>query len=96
MRESFRNVEQISGDENPIGAKFSHGFDDTIMPWLISVQVQIREMDGATTGKGRMKVGEDGYVMIGQAPFPMRSKAERPIEWLTEAITDERSRAIRP
>jgi len=96
MRESFGNVEQVPGDENPIRAKFSHGFDDTIMPRMISVQVQICEMDGATTGKGRMKMGEDGHVMIGQTPFPMRYEAECPIERFAYAISDERSRAIRP
>jgi hypothetical protein len=96
MGQTFRDVKQVPGDENPIRAKFPHGFDDTIMPRMIPVQVQIRKMDGSTTGKGRMWVGKDGYVMIGQTPFPMRNKAERPIEWLAEAITDERSRTIRP
>ncbi|BFU89423.1 MAG: hypothetical protein NTAFB01_06100 [Nitrospira sp.] len=82
MGQTFRYVEQVPGDENPIGVKFSHRFDDTIMPWMIAVQVQIREMDCAATGKGRMWLGEDGNVMIGEPPFPMRSQAERPIEWL--------------
>lgn len=96
MGQTFRYVEQVPGDENPIRAKFPHGFDDTIVPRMISVQVQIREMDCATTGKGRMWVGEDGHVMIGQAPFPMRNEAERPIDGLAEAIPDERSHTIRP
>lgn len=96
MGQTFRYVEQVPGDENPIRAKFPHGFDDTTMPWVISVQVQIREMDCATTGKERMWMGKDGHVMIGQTPFPMRNKAEHPIEWFAEAITDERARAIRP
>ena len=82
MRQTFRYVEQVPGDENPIRVKFLHGFDDTIMPWIISVQVQIREMDCAATGKGRMLLSEDGNVMIGQTPFPIRNQAERPIEWL--------------
>ncbi len=82
MRQTFRYVEQVPGDEDPIWVKFPHGFDDTLMPRMISVQVQIREMDCATTGKERMWVGEDGHVMIGQTPFPMRNKAERPIERL--------------
>ena len=82
MGQTFWDVEQVSRDENPIGVKFPHGFDDMIVPWLISVQVQIRELDCTTTGKGRMWVSEDGHLMIGQTPFPMRNKAERPIEWL--------------
>ena len=96
MRESFRNIEQVPGDNNPIGAKFSHGFDDTIMPRMISIQMQIRKMDGSTTSKGRMDVGEAGHVMIGQAPFPMRYEAECSIKRFAYAIPDERSRAIRP
>ena len=83
MGQTFRYVEQVPGDENPIGVKFPHGFDDTIMPRMISVQVQVREMDCATTDKERMWVSEDGNVMIGQTPFPMRNHAERPIERLT-------------
>jgi hypothetical protein len=89
MGQTFRYVEQVPSDENPIRTKFPHDFDDTIMPRMISVQVQIRKMDGAATGKGRMWVGEDGHVMIGQTPFPMRNQAERPIEWFAEARADE-------
>jgi hypothetical protein len=96
MRESFGNIEQVPGDHNPIRAKFSHGFDDTIMPRLISVQVQICEMNGATTGKGRMKLGEGGHVMIGQTPFPMGNEAKGAIEGLAEAIAYERPQAVRP
>lgn len=96
MGQTFRDVEQVPGDENPIRAKLPHGVEDTIMPWVIAVQMQICKMDGAATGKGRMRVGKEGHVMIGQSPFPMRSKAERPIEWFTDAISNERSRAIRP
>jgi len=51
VRQTFRYVEQIPGNENPIRVEFPHGFDNTIMPRMMSVQVQIREMDGATTGE---------------------------------------------
>lgn len=81
MGQTFRYVEQVSGNENPVRVKFPHGFDDTIMPWMIAIQVQIREMDCAATSKGQMWLGEDGNVMIRQTPFPMRNQAERPIEW---------------
>jgi len=64
MGQTLRYVEQISGDENPIRVKLPHSVDDTIMPRMISVQVQICEMDCATTGQERMWVSEDGHVMM--------------------------------
>ena len=82
MGQTFRDIKQIPGDENPIRAKSSHSFDDTIMPRMIPVQVQIRKMDGTITSKGRMWMGENGHVMIGQTPFPMGNEAECPIERL--------------
>jgi hypothetical protein len=82
MGQTFRYVEQVPGDENPIRVKFPHGFDDTIMSRMISVQVQVREMNCTTTDKERMWVSEGGNVMIGQTPFPMRNLTECPIEWL--------------
>jgi hypothetical protein len=57
MRQTFRYIEQVSGDENPVRAKLPYGFGNTIMPRMMSVQVQIREMDCTTTGKGWMWEG---------------------------------------
>ena len=96
MRQTFRHVDQVSGDENPIRPKFFHGFDDAIMPRMISVQVQIREMDCATTGKELMWMSENGNVMIGQTPFPMWNETECPIERFAQAGADERTQAVRP
>ncbi len=96
MRQAFGHVEQISGDENPIWAKLLHGCDDLVMPWVISVKVQIREMDRAITGKRWVPLGEDRDVVIGQTPFPMRNEAKGSIEGLAEAIADGRPQAVRP
>jgi hypothetical protein len=49
MRQAFGYVQQISGDENPIRAKLLHSLDNVVMSRVISVQMQICEMDGATT-----------------------------------------------
>jgi hypothetical protein len=82
MRQTFRYVYQVSRDENPIRAKVPHRVEDTIMPGLISIYVQIGEMNGAMTGKRRTWVSKDGYLMIGQTPFPMGNETEHPIERL--------------
>jgi hypothetical protein len=39
MGQPFWHIEQVSRNENPIGVKFPHGFHDTIMPRMVSVQV---------------------------------------------------------
>jgi hypothetical protein len=57
MRQSFWHIEQISCDENPIRVKPLHSGDNLVMSWVISVKVQIREMDGPTTGKKGMCLG---------------------------------------
>lgn len=82
MGQAFRYVEQVSCDEDPIGVKFPHGCDDTIMPWMIAVQVEIREMDCAATGKGAMHKDVLGNLMNGKTEFPLRDETERSIEWL--------------
>jgi len=89
MWQAFGYVEQISGDENPIWAKLLHSCDDLVMPWVIAIKVQIREMDRTTTGKRRMPLGEDRDIVIGQTPFPMRNEAKGPVEGLAEAIAYE-------
>jgi hypothetical protein len=66
------------------------------MPWMIAVQVQIREMDGATTGEGGMGLGQNGDIMFGQTPFPMGHKTEYPIQRFAETIADPRSHTIMP
>jgi hypothetical protein len=65
MGQAFGYVEQISGDENPIRGNPFHRFDDPIMPRVISVKMQIREMDGTMAGQGRMCMGEDRDIVIG-------------------------------
>jgi hypothetical protein len=96
MWQTFGYVKQISGDENPIWVKLLHSCDGFVMPWVISVQVQIREMDRTRTGQRGMPLGEDGDLVIGQTPFPMRNEAKPAIEGLAEARAYERPQPVRP
>lgn len=89
MRQAFRHVEQISRNENPIWADLFHSGNNLVMPRVISVKMEIGEMDGTTTGENGMAVGEDGDFMIAQPPFPMWCKAEDSIEWLAQTIADK-------
>lgn len=57
MRQAFRHVEQISRDENPIWAKLLYSADNLIMSRVITVEVQVGEMDGTTTRENGMSVG---------------------------------------
>lgn len=96
MRQTFRYVEQVSGDENPIRVKVRRRLDDTIMPRTISVEVQIREMNGATTGKGAVHEDVLRNLMNGKTELALRDETERSIERLAQAIPDKRSCPIRP
>jgi hypothetical protein len=96
MGQTFRYVEQVTGDENPIGVKLPHGFDDTIMPRIISIEMEVREMDRAMAAESAVREDVPRNLMDRKTEFPLRDKAERPIEWLAYTITDTRSHAIRP
>ena len=58
MRQSLRDVDQVAGDKDPVGAEFYDGGDDAIMPWLIAVEVQIAQMNGPVTGQEAVCIGE--------------------------------------
>ena len=88
MRNTFRHVEQVSGDENPIWAKLLDSGNNLVMSRVISVKMEIGEVDGTTTGENGMTVSEEADFMIGQPPFPMWGKAENSIEGFTQTIAD--------
>ena len=58
MRQPLRDVDQVTGDKDPVGAEFADGGDDAIMPWLIAVEVQIAQMNGPATGQEAVRIGE--------------------------------------
>jgi hypothetical protein len=80
MRQSFRHVEQVAGDKDPVGAEFSDGCDDEIMPWLIAVEMQIGQMDGPLAGQGAVHIGEPGNLVCGESGFPVGNETKEPIE----------------
>lgn len=89
MRQALRHVEQISRNENPIWVELHHSGDNLVMSRVISIKMQVGEMDSTTTGEKGMSVGEDGDFMIAQTPFPMWNEIERSIERFAQAIADE-------
>jgi len=50
MWQSFRHIEQVAGDKNPVGAKFTDGRDDEIMSRLITIEMQIAQMSSPPPG----------------------------------------------
>src|SRR6185295_6956575 len=46
MRQSFRHVEQVAGNKDPVGVEFADGGNDEIVSWLIAVEMQIAQMNG--------------------------------------------------
>ena len=58
MRQPLRDVDQVTGDKDPVGAEFADGGDDAIVPWLIAVEVQIAQMNGPATGQEAVRIGE--------------------------------------
>lgn len=76
MRQALRHIEQISCNENPIWAELLHSGNNRVMPRVISIKMEIGQVNGTTTSEKGMVVSEDGDFMIGQAPLPMWCKAE--------------------
>jgi hypothetical protein len=96
MRQSLRHVEQVAGDEDPVGAEFADGCDDEIMPWLIAVEMQIAQMDGPPAGQGAVHIGEPGNLMCGQSDFPVGNETKEPIKRFTQPMSNEGTGLIGP
>jgi hypothetical protein len=58
MRQPLRHVDQIAGDEDPVGVELVDGGDDAIMPWLIAVEMEVAEMNGPSPCQGAVWIGE--------------------------------------
>jgi hypothetical protein len=56
MWQAFRHIEQIARDENPIRVMRRHDLNNIVMSWVITVKVQVCEMDGPTTSEKGMSV----------------------------------------
>ena len=64
MRQSLRHIEQVPSDKDPVGAKCADGGDDTIMSWLIAIEMQIAEMNGSPASQGAVYIGEPGKFRV--------------------------------
>ena len=89
MRQSLRHIEQVASDKDPIRFEFANGGDDEIMPWLITVEMQIAQMNGSPTGQGTVHIGESGKLLCRQSDFPVGNETKEPIERFAETISDE-------
>ncbi len=58
MGQPLRHVEQVSGNKDPVGAEFSDGGDDTIVPWQISVEMEVAHVYRSSAGQGAVRVAE--------------------------------------
>ena len=96
MRKSLRHIEQVAGDEDPVGAEFADGGDDEIVPWLIVVQMQIAQMDGPPAGQGVVHIGKPGNLVCGQSEFPVGNETKEPIERFAQTMSDEGTGSIGP
>ena len=58
MRQPLRHVEQVAGDKDPVGPELADGGDDAIVPWQITVKMQVAHMNGPSTGQRAVRVAE--------------------------------------
>lgn len=50
MRQSLRHIEQVARYEDPIGSECDDGGNDTIVPGLVAIEMQIAQMNGPLAG----------------------------------------------
>lgn len=67
-------VEQVAGHEDPIRRQSGDLFENTIMPWEVSFDVQITELDGALSGQWAMVARDLRDPWIVQSEFPSGGK----------------------
>ncbi len=96
MRQPLRHVQEIAGDEDPVGAEFADGGDDAIVPWLIPIEMQVAQMHGPLAGQGSMHIGQSGNLVYGESDFPAWNETEDSIEGFAQAVSDEGTGAIGP
>lgn len=60
VRESVTNIEEVAGDEDPIGSEFGDAANDGLVSWKITVQMQVTQMHGAAAGQRSVNEREMG------------------------------------
>src|SRR5581483_7508595 len=87
--EAVRNIQQIAGDEDPIGAQSGDRSDDRVMTRSIAVKVEIADLHGPPASERRMGNGEPGDLRLGQSDFPLRDKVEELVGRAADHMPDE-------
>ena len=96
MRQPFGDVQQVSGDKNPIWLKLIDGGDNVIMTRLMPIDVKIAEMNRPAPGEGPIHLRELRDFIVFQADFPMGKEAKKTIERLAQGMSDESPDTIGP
>ncbi len=96
MRQPFRYVEQVAGDEDPVRLEVSDCGDDGIVPWLIAVEMEVAQMNSSSAGQRAVRIGESRDFVRGESDFHAGNETEESIDGFAQAMSDERTGAIGP
>lgn len=96
MRQSFGDIQQVSGDENPIRPKLFNSKDDVLMPRLMPIDVKIAEMDRPAPCKVPADVRELRHFVAIEPDFPMGKESKKTIKRLAQGMSDKGPDSIGP
>jgi hypothetical protein len=96
VRQSFRHIKQVAGNENPVGMQITDPRDDQVVARKVLVEMQVAQVHGSAPCQGPVPVAELGDIMVGQADFPPGHELKKPVEWFTHPVADRRAGAVRP
>jgi hypothetical protein len=65
VRQSFRHIEQIAGNEDPVGTQVPDHRDDHVVARKVVVEMQVAQVHGSAPCHGSVPVTEPGDVMVG-------------------------------
>jgi hypothetical protein len=65
VRQSFRHIEKIACDENPMGVELLDHRDNHVVARKILVEMQVAQMHGSAPCQGSVLVTESGDVVVG-------------------------------
>ena len=96
MREPFWYIEQVACDHDPVRLEIADDLDDAIMAGVISVEMQIGEMDGTAAGEQPMQMGMASHFIVGEAEFPVWGTAKQLIQGMAQGMADGGAQKIGP
>jgi len=95
-RHAFGNIQQIAGNEYPVGTQVPNRINDPVVPRLMPVDVKVAKMHCPAAGQWSMHRAQAGDFMPVEPDFPMREHAKKSIEGLAEGMADVGADPIRP